>query len=57
MVIAIKNTKKVLYDEALGTPYQADAPLILINPKGRDWNYNTGRTIRYYDSAKIWLSK
>jgi len=53
----LKELVKILYDEVIGIPYQADAPLQILNKKVRDWNYNSGRTVSYYDAGKIWLSE
>jgi ABC-type transport system substrate-binding protein len=54
----LKELIKILYDEAVGTPYQGDAPL-LARPRGKvhGFNLHANHSVSFWEPENIWLSR
>jgi peptide/nickel transport system substrate-binding protein len=54
----LKDLLAILYEEAIGIPYQGDAPL-LARQKGKvhGFDLHNNHTVSYYEPQDIWLSK
>jgi ABC-type transport system substrate-binding protein len=57
-LVQLKELLKILYDEAVGIPYQGDAPLLARHRgKVHGFNFHANHTPSYYEPENIWLSK
>jgi peptide/nickel transport system substrate-binding protein len=53
----LKELVKILYDEAVGIPYQGDAPLMAHSKKLHEFNLHSDHMVSYYEPQNVWLSK
>jgi ABC-type transport system substrate-binding protein len=54
----LKELLKILYDEAVGIPYQGDAPLLArLRGKVHGFDLHANHTVNYWEPENIWLSK
>ncbi len=56
-LVQLKELIKIMYDEAVGIPYQGDAPCIVRSPKLHGFDLHAGRMVSYWEPQSIWLSK
>jgi len=53
----MRDLLKVLYSEALTTPYLQDGPRYVIDKKIQDINWGGGHTNGFFDPVNIWIKK
>jgi ABC-type transport system substrate-binding protein len=54
----LKELIKILYDEAVGIPYQGDAPLLARHRgKVHGFNLHANHSVSFWEPENIWLSK
>lgn len=53
----MKELLKILYDEAVGMPYQGDAPQVVRIDKLHNFNHHANHMVSYWTPHNIWLSK
>ncbi len=53
----MKELMKLLYDEAVGIPYQGDAPLLARSKKVNGFNHHANHMVSYWEPENVWLSK
>ena len=56
-LVQLKEMIKILYDEAIGIPYQGDAPLVVRRPELHGFDHHARHMVSYWEPQSIWLSK
>lgn len=56
-LVQLKEILKMLYDEAVGIPYQGDAPQVVRIDKLHNFNHHSNHMVSYWTPHNIWLSK
>jgi ABC-type transport system substrate-binding protein len=58
LMVQLKELLKILYDEAVGIPYQGDSPL-LARQRGKvhGFDLHDNHMVNYWEPENIWLSK
>jgi len=56
-LVQLKELIKILYDEAVGIPYQGDAPLVVRRPELHNFDHHARHMVSYWEPQNIWLSK
>ena len=56
-LIQLKELIKILYDEAVGIPYQGDAPCSAFRDELQGFDLHAHRMVSYWEPQSIWLSK
>ena len=53
----LKELLKILYDEAVGIPYQGDAPQLVRQPNVHGFDLHAEHMVSYWAPQDVWLSK
>ena len=53
----LKDILKTIYDEAIGIPYQGDAPLVAMVPYLHGFAHHAFHVTSFWDPGKVWLGK
>jgi hypothetical protein len=53
----LKELLQILYDEALGIPYQGDAPLLARRAGVNGFELHANHTVSHWEPENIWLKK
>ena len=57
LMVQLKELLKILYDEAVGIPYQGDAPLLARHRNVHGFDLHANHMVSYFEPQNIWLSK
>ncbi len=56
-LVQLKEILKILYDEAVGIPYQGDAPQLVRDKNVHGFNLHGKHMVSYWEPQNVWLSK
>ena len=55
--VIFKDILKTIYDEAIGIPYQGDAPLVAMSPKLHGFAHHAFHVTSFWAPGEVWLEK
>jgi len=53
----LKDILKMIYDEAIGIPYQGDAPIVAMVPTLHGFAHHAFHVTSFWDPGQVWLEK
>jgi peptide/nickel transport system substrate-binding protein len=53
----LKDILKIIYDEAIGIPYQGDAPLVAMDPKLHGFAHHAFHVTSFWSPGEVWLEQ